>query len=314
MSETIRLATRGSLLAMWQARHVRALLLEAWPGLSVEVVPVQTTGDRDRATPLAGAGGVGLFTKEIEQALLDDRADVAVHSLKDLPTAIPPGLVLGAVPRREDPRDALVGRPGRVGGTGDLRPGVVVGTGSPRRRGQLLATFPGIEVRDLRGNVPTRVDSVMREDGPHAVVLALAGLRRLGLEDRVTAVLPPETMLPAPGQGALGVEVREDDERASGLVAALDHAPTRAAVLAERAFLRRLEGGCTVPAGALGTVGADGALALVGVVADPEGGVCFRESLTGDAGSPEAAGRELADRLAEGGARAVLARFREERR
>jgi hydroxymethylbilane synthase len=310
-SESLRLATRGSALALWQAHHVRDLLRRAHPTLAVELVLVRTAGDRDRNTPLDKAGGTGLFTKEVQAEVLAGRADVAVHSLKDLPTATVPGLALAAVPAREDPRDALVGRPGRVTGLEDLGPGVVLGTSSPRRRGQLLAARPGLSVVPLRGNVPTRVESVTKEGGPDATVLALAGLTRLGLLDRVTEVLPLSVMLPAPGQGALGIEARADDRRALALLAVLDDAGVRTAVAAERAFLRRLEGGCSVPAGALATAAGPGRLRLSAVVADPGGGEVFRLCFEGAAADPEALGVRLADALVAAGAGPLLRRLRE---
>ncbi|MHC4860662.1 MAG: hydroxymethylbilane synthase, partial [Planctomycetota bacterium] len=172
MAEALRIGTRGSRLALWQARHTRGLLVRAHPGLAVEIVEIRTSGDRIRDRPLAETGGIGVFTKEIEEALLAGEVDVAVHSLKDLPTSIAPGLALGAVPTREDVRDAVVGKP--------LEAGVTVGTGSPRRRGQLLAAFPGLSVEGIRGNVPTRVAMAQDEGGPDAVILAIAGLKRLG--------------------------------------------------------------------------------------------------------------------------------------
>jgi hydroxymethylbilane synthase len=290
---------------------VRDLLRAAHPALAVELVLVRTAGDRDRATPLDKAGGTGLFTKEVQAEVLAGRADVAVHSLKDLPTATVPGLALAAVPAREDPRDALVGRPGRVAGLGDLGPGMVLGTSSPRRRGQLLAARPGLRAVPLRGNVPTRVEAVRKEGGPDATVLALAGLTRLGLLDRVTEILPTSVMLPAPGQGALGIEARAGDRRTLDLLAVLDDAAVRCAVAAERSFLRRLQGGCSVPAGALATATDGGRLRLEGVVADPEGGAVFRLALDGDAARPEPLGIRLADDLAASGAGELLRRLRE---
>ncbi len=307
MSEPLRIGTRASRLALWQARHVRDLLLEAHPGLEVEIVHVKTTGDRLPSRPLAGAGAVGLFTKEIERALLDRRVDVAVHSLKDLPVELAPGLALAAVPERADVRDALVGRVG----LGDLGPGVVVGTGSPRRSGQLRARFPGVRVVPVRGNVPTRIGLAGEPGGPDAVILALAGLSRLGLADRIAGVLPPEIMLPAPGQGALGIETREDDAPSRGLVGVLDVAPVRAAVRAERAFLRRLQGGCTVPAGALGEVGEEGLLRLRGVVTDLEGREVFSDEAEGTPDRAVALGEALAERLLAAGADRVLRALRE---
>jgi hydroxymethylbilane synthase len=314
MSDSLRIGTRGSRLALWQAHHVRELLAAARPGLPIEIVTIVPRGDVDKTTPLGHTGGTGFFTKEIEEALLDGRVDVAVHSLKDLPTEIVPGLALAAVPEREDPRDVLVGRAGRVAGVADLGPGFRVATSSPRRRGQILAACPGVEVVPLRGNVPTRLGKVSEEGGPDAVILALAGLLRLDLGDRVTEVMNLETMLPAPAQGALGVEIRESDTTTAELVAPLDDPVARAATAAERAFLRRLEGGCTVPAGALAEPGSDGSLRLRAVVTDPDGETVCRDEAAGDAAAPRELGLALADRMLSGGAAGILDRIREQQR
>jgi len=311
MTDRIRIGTRGSRLALWQARHVKGLLESAWPGLLVEVCEIRTRGDRDQATSLTATGGIGFFTKEIEQALIEDRVDLAVHSLKDLPTVLVPGLALGAVPAREDTRDVLIGRPGRVRGLADLTSGTRVATSSPRRQGQLLAARPGIAVETIRGNVPTRIDAVRQDGGPDATILALAGLRRLGLTDAITEIIPTETMLPAVGQGALGIEVREDDAGTRDVLAALSDPSAHAAVTAERAFLNRLEGGCTIPAGALGEL-RDGRLRLEGVIADPGGESLYRETVEGDENDPRAIGLALAEALLAAGAAALLDRLRGE--
>jgi hydroxymethylbilane synthase len=308
MTEMVRIGTRGSDLALWQARHVQRLLAEAHPGLAVEIYVLKTSGDRLKEIQLAGGSAVGFFTKEIEEALLSGQVDLAVHSLKDLPTVLAPGLDLAAVPAREDTRDALVGCT-----LDELAAGTVVGTGSPRRAGQLKAAFPGIEVRPIRGNVPTRVGLVDEPDGPDAVVLAVAGLKRLELAGRITEVIPHDVMLPAPGQGALGLEIREDDERTRELLAPLDDPGVRAAVTAERAFLNRLEGGCTVPAGALAEVKGTGLL-LRGVVADPDGMDQFRDLRAGTVDHPEPLGRALAEQLLTAGGERILLRLRAEER
>ncbi len=308
---SIRIGTRGSRLALWQANHVRDLLRAAHPGLEVEIIEIRTRGDRDQATSLTATGGIGFFTKEIEQALLDGEVDVAVHSLKDLPTVLVPGLTLGAVPEREDTRDVLIGRPGRVAALADLTPGTRVATSSPRRQGQLMAAFPGIAVEGIRGNVPTRIAKVSEDGGPDATILALAGLRRLGLTDAISEIIPHETMLPAVGQGALGLEVREDDENALSALAPLNDAATSAAVTAERAFLNFLEGGCTIPAGAQATV-ADGTLRIEGVVADPHGAASWRDAVEGPVEEPESLGRALAVTLTDAGAGELLRRLGKE--
>jgi len=306
---TLRIGTRGSRLALWQADHVAARLRREHPGLGVERVVLSTAGDRVVDVALSKVGDKGLFTRELEEALDEGRVDVAVHSLKDLPTEMPDGLALGAVPEREDPRDALVGP--WTGGLDGLPAGARVGTSSLRRRAQLLARRPDLRVVDLRGNVPTRLEK--RERGEcDAAVLALAGLRRLGLEHAAGCVLEPEEMLPAVGQGALAVQCRRGDSRVEALLGPLDHGPTRLAVAAERGLLARLEGGCQVPVGCLAAP--SGTRLLVrGLVADVDGSVVVSGVLADavrDEPAATALGGRLAERLLEGGAREILARAR----
>ncbi|WP_299446554.1 hydroxymethylbilane synthase [uncultured Phycicoccus sp.] len=296
----LRLGTRRSALATtqstWVADRLRAL------GHDVELVEVTTEGDRDRSTPLAQLGGTGVFVSALREALADGRVDLAVHSLKDLPTAPDPRTTVAAVPVREDARDALVARDGLT--LAELPAGSRVGTGSPRRRAQIAALGLGLEVTDLRGNVDTRLGHV-HERRLDAVVLAAAGLRRLGRADEVTELLDPLQMLPAPGQGALAVEVRADDEATHGIVAALEDPDTRACVTAERALLAELEAGCSAPVGALAEVveGTDGAeLSLRAVVAAPDGTADLRRSLTGDPATAADLGRRLARLLLLDGA------------
>lgn len=307
MKERLIIGTRASALALWQtdfvARRLRALL----PGLEVEVRHIETLGDRVRDRALSLVGGKGLFVKEIEEALLAGEVDLAVHSLKDMPTEQPPGLVLGAILERADPRDALVSSLG----TGDLAalpPGARVGTSSLRRRAQLLAARPDLQVSDLRGNVDTRLRKLYRGEYD-AVVLAVAGLARLGHEEAFDQALPPEVMLPAVGQGALCVEVRADDAATLGRLAPLDHRPTRQATVAERAMLRRLEGGCQVPIGAYGQVDG-GHLRLRGLVASPDGGRVLRDEVQGPAAEAERMGTLLAEQLLAAGAGEILAAVR----
>ncbi len=306
---TLRVGTRGSRLALWQAEHVAACLRREHPGLVVERLVVSTTGDRVVDVALSRVGDKGLFTRELEEALDDGRIDVAVHSLKDLPTEMPDGLALGAVLEREDPRDALAGP--WTGGLDGLPDGARVGTSSLRRRAQLLARRSDLRIVDLRGNVPTRLAKLERGECD-AAVLALAGLRRLGLEHAVGAVLEPEAMLPAPGQGALAVQCRRGDARVSALLGPLDHGPTRLAVAAERGFLTRLEGGCQVPVGCLAT-SAGTRLHLRGLVADVDGSAVVPgvlEEAAGDELAAAALGEQLAERLLANGAREILARVR----
>jgi hydroxymethylbilane synthase len=298
MTAPIRVGTRASLLATTQARHV-ADLVEARLGRAVELVEVTTEGDRS-AAPLATMGGTGVFVTALREALIGGRIDIAVHSLKDLPTAPDPRIALAAVPPREDPRDVVVARDGLT--LGELPAGSRVGTGSPRRAAQLHALGMGLEVVEIRGNVDTRVGKV-RSGEYDAVVLARAGLARIGRLDDVTEVLDPLQMLPAPGQGALAVEARAEDPLALEL-AVLDDASTRAAVTAERTVLATLEGGCSAPIGVLAEVaeGDDGdELWIRAVAMSPDGTIAVRMSITG---TPEYAadlGARLAtDMLAEG--------------
>lgn len=297
---TLRLGTRRSALATtqstWVADQLRAL------GHDVELVEITTVGDRDRTTPLATLGGTGVFVSALRDALRDGTVDLAVHSLKDLPTTPEDDLVVAAIPAREDPRDALVARDGLT--LGELPSGSTVGTGSPRRRAQLEALGLGLDIRDLRGNVDTRLGRVTSGD-LDAVVLAQAGLARLGRTSVVTEVIDPIQMLPAPGQGALAVEVRADDVATRDVVAALDDADTRACVDAERAVLAELEAGCSAPVGALAEIvlGDEGdELSLRAVVASPDGASDIRRSATGSPADAEAVGRALARLLLEDGA------------
>jgi hydroxymethylbilane synthase len=298
----VRLATRGSALALAQSRIVAAGLRAAWPGLEVTLVPVETEGDRRRDLSAAQLGGKGVFTAAVQQAVLDGHADLAVHSAKDLPAAQTPGLVLAAAPEREDPRDVLVTAATAAGEAVEPDPldslptGSRVGTGSPRRVALLSWLRPDLEVVPLRGNVDTRVGKVVAGE-PDAAVLAASGLRRLGLAAATAGFLDPEVFTPAPGQGCLAVEARQDDQRVLALLAGLTHQPSRTALAGERAFLARLGGSCTLPAGALLTTAADGSAELRGFVAALDGKGLVRERLTGPAGDPEALGRALADHL-----------------
>ncbi len=300
----LRLGTRRSALATtqssWVADQLRAL------GHEVELVEVSTEGDRDQTTPLAQLGGTGVFVSALRAALVDGRVDLAVHSLKDLPTTPDPDTVVAAIPVREDPRDALVARDGLT--LGELPAGSTVGTGSPRRRAQLEALGLGLVVTGLRGNVDTRMRQVT-EGTLDAVVLAAAGLRRLGRIDAVSELLDPIQMLPAPGQGALAVEVRADDAHTASLVAVLDDHDTRACTTAERALLAELEAGCSAPVGALAEVveGFDGPeLSLRAVVTTPDGTADLRRSLVGDPATPVDLGRRLARLLLEDGAAELM--------
>ncbi len=308
MPETVRLGTRGSPLALWQAGEVERRLLEERPGLRIEREILKTPGDRVLDQALFRIGDKGLFTKDVEAALAAGTIDLAVHSLKDLPTALAPGLVLGAVLEREDPRDALVSAGAWLH---ELPPGARVGTSSLRRRAQLLSLRPDLRIVEIRGNVATRLAKTERGEC-EAVVLARAGLLRLGLEGRAVEVFDPERILPAVGQGVVAVETREDDARTRDLVTSIEHRPTRLAVTAERTLLARLEGGCQVPVGALAVSTGD-ELVLTALVADLDGRDRVRASESAVAASESEAralGERVAERLLAGGAREVLDRIR----
>jgi hydroxymethylbilane synthase len=297
----IRIATRRSALAKWQAHHVAGLLRAQDPGLSTALHEVVTKGDKILEVPLAQVGGKGLFVKEIEDALLSRAAEVAVHSMKDLPAVLADGLTLAAVPDREDPRDALCARDGlRLEG---LPRGARVGTSSLRRAAQLRAVRPDLRIETVRGNVETRLKKL--EQGLDAVVLAAAGLRRLGLEGRATQLFSVEEMVPAVGQGALAIEARQDDPGTLRRLAPLDHRETRQRTEAERALLRRLEGGCQVPIAAHAVVVGD-RLTLRGLVAALDGMHSVRGERSGPATEARALGEALGEELLGKGAAEIL--------
>ena len=292
----IVIGSRGSQLALWQAHHIAACLQKL--GVETRLEIIKTTGDKITDVPLAQVGGKGLFTKEIEEALLAGSIDLAVHSLKDMPTALQAGLTLAAIPEREDPRDALIGK-----SLAELGPGSRVGTSSLRRAAQLHALGRGLVIENLRGNVDTRLRKL--DEGQYdTIVLAAAGLRRLGWADRIQELLDPAIMCPAAGQGALAIETRDDSGAAYETARKLDHAETNAAVTAERALLAKLEGGCQVPIGAHGHFEGS-TLHLQAIVASPDGTRAMRDSATGS-GNPAALGRELGERMLASGAREIL--------
>ncbi|QTA83962.1 Porphobilinogen deaminase [Desulfonema limicola] len=302
MGAQIKIGTRGSQLALWQANWVKTALMEKFPGLSVELVIIKTKGDKILDVPLAKVGGKGLFVKEIEEALLDRRIDLAVHSMKDMPSEIPEGLCISAVPERENPKDALVSRNGlHLSG---LPENAKVGTSSLRRAAQLKRVRPDIEIVSLRGNLDTRLKKLETEN-LDAVILAAAGLRRMGFEDRITQYLDEDTMLPAVGQGALCIESRENDPEIGHFLTALDHEKTRKVVLGERAFLNRLEGGCQVPIAAHGKL-ENNVFSLTGLVASLDGTKIIKHSISGPDTQSERIGIKLADRLLSEGAKEIL--------
>jgi hydroxymethylbilane synthase len=298
-SVLLRIGTRGSPLALWQANEVKTRLERAWTELArpgaVEIVPIKTTGDRITDRSLADEGGKGLFTKEIEEALLAKDVDVAVHSMKDLPTALPKGLTVPAILPREDPNDVLIADP-EIERLADLPEGATVGTSSPRRKAQLLARRPDLVVVELRGNVETRLRRIA-QGRAQATLLALAGLRRLGLIQHTRVVLPTEEMLPAAAQGAVGVECRADDTRVVDFLAPL-HSPTAGhEVTAERALLDGLGGSCRTPIAALGRDRTFGRLRLDALIAKPDGSAIVRTSREGSVSDASAMGLDAADEL-----------------
>jgi hydroxymethylbilane synthase len=303
----LRIATRKSPLALWQAEHVAALLRRAHGGLEIELVPLVTQGDRIQDRSLAAVGGKGLFIKELEVALESDRADIAVHSMKDLPGDLPEGLIIAAVLERADARDALL-TAAAAAGIGDLPRGARVGTSSVRRQAQLLAARPDLRIQTLRGNVDTRL---RRLDGGDldAIVLACAGLIRLGLEARITARLDPKICLPAVAQGVIGIECRGADVRTLALVSVLNHDATRRTTDAERAFAHRLGGSCQSPIAAHARLEGE-RLMLDGLVAEPDGTRLLRDALSGSSSDPAALGHRLAERILAAGAGPLLERLR----
>ncbi|WP_397472082.1 hydroxymethylbilane synthase [Rheinheimera sp.] len=300
--KTIRIATRKSALALWQAEYVKAELLRNHPNLTVELVPMSTQGDKILDTPLAKIGGKGLFVKELEQAMLEDRADIAVHSMKDVPVEFPDGLMLHTICPRENPQDAFVSN--QFKSIDELPPGAVVGTSSLRRQCQLKALRPDLTVRDLRGNVNTRLAKL--DNGEYAaIILAAAGLIRLGFEQRIAALMLVDTSLPANGQGAVGIECRSDDKEVQQLLSALEHRETRICVLAERAMNRKLQGGCQVPIGAYAVIEND-SLWLRGLVGALDGSEIIRHQLRGPVAEAEQLGVALAEHLLSQGADRIL--------
>jgi len=303
MNKTITIATRKSPLALWQAEHVSARLQAAHPGLKVELLKMVTQGDKILDTPLAKVGGKGLFVKELEVGLLEGHADIAVHSIKDVPVELPEGLHMPVILDREDPRDAFVSNTYKC--FADLPQGACVGTSSLRRQTQLLSKRPDLIIKDLRGNVGTRLKKL--DDGNYdAIILASAGLTRLGLNERIAEHLSTELSLPAIGQGAIGIECRQGDNEIEALIAVLNDDDTATRIIAERAMNHRLEGGCQVPIGGHATLD-DGTLTLRGLVARSDGSEVISGSVSGSIDQAESLGIELADDLLSRGAKEILA-------
>jgi len=297
------IASRESALAMWQARHIQSRLQALYPQTQVEILGMTTTGDQILDSPLARIGGKGLFVKELEQALADGRADIAVHSMKDVPMHLPEGFAMAAIGEREDPRDAFVSND--YPNLAALPAGSVVGTSSLRRQSQLQARFPELRIESLRGNLQTRLRKL--DEGQYAaIILAAAGLKRLGLEGRIADLIDTDDSIPAVGQGALGIEINATRTDLIAVLAPLNHAETAACVEAERGMSRALAGSCTVPLGAYAEKLGD-EIHIKGFVASIDGSELLRESLTGGTQDPEALGQELAQRLRERGADRLLA-------
>lgn len=307
MKRSFRIGSRGSDLALTQTLFFKAALEAAFPDIGFEIEIIKTTGDEIRDVSFAKIGGKGVFTKEIEEALLSGGIDFAVHSLKDLPTSLPGGLTLGAVSAREIPNDAFIS--GRFQSLDELPEGARIATGSIRRRSQLLSLRPDLEILEIRGNVGTRIEKANSSEIDGSI-LACAGLYRLGLEKHIRQVIPASVMLPAVGQGVLGVEIRGDDPEAARIATAFSNQAVEKFVDAERAFLGELEGGCRAPIGALAEL-RDGVLNLAGYVGGFDGRGAIRESASGDAASASEIGKKLAAKFLEAGAAEILAEARE---
>lgn len=303
MRKKLVIGTRGSKLALWQANYIAGCLMERYPGLAVTLEHMVTTGDKILDVPLAKIGGKGLFTKELETAMLKGEIDLAVHSLKDMPTVLPDGLTLAAITERVHPWDALVSP--RYKTLAELPPGAKVGTSSLRRKAQLLHIRPDLVISDLRGNLDTRLKKLETES-LDAIVLAEAGLRRLGWDNLITQILPEAVMLPAVGQGALAIEARSDDKEVLELLAFLNHDATREAATAERAFLNELEGGCQVPIGVYCRQEGNG-FCLDAAIVSLDGSQVVRDSQCFAAGQAEEVGRALALQMRENGGKTILA-------
>ncbi len=298
----IVIGSRGSALALAQTKWIKEQILSRFPDTEVSVKIIKTTADKDQSSSLRSASSIGVFVKELEQALLNEEIDIAVHSMKDVPTLIPAGLRIAAVPEREDARDAFIASHAK--NLSELPKGSLVGTGSVRRQAQLLALRPDLRILDIRGNVDTRLHKL--QNGSYdAIILACAGLRRLGLQDRISSPLDFEQMLPAPGQGALAVETRANDSRTEAIAQVLNHPPTATAVLAERDFLQRMGGGCNVPIAVYAHL-RENMIEIDGLVASSDGQRIIRDSVQQSAQTANAAAVLLADRILLQGGRAIL--------
>jgi len=308
MNGVFRIGTRKSRLARWQTERIIHLLGKAAPDLQVETIMITTTGDRITDVPLANIGSQGVFTKELENALLDGRIDAAVHSMKDLESELPDGLMIGAVPERSDVRDALISE--KYNSIGDLPEGAAVFTGSLRRKAQLLGMRPDIIIRDIRGNVETRLKK-FRESDAAGLIMAAAGMQRLGLSDHIAGYIPVTELVPAVGQGALAVEIRADDERAKPVCALISDTSLELETGAERRFLRVLQGGCRIPAGAYAVM-RDGTLTMTGTVTSIDGSRIIRRNVSGNPADAESLGERLANEILNAGGAEIINELRGE--
>lgn len=307
MKNKFIIGSRGSRLALWQSNHIAGRIKQLHPGIETEIRIIKTQGDKILDVPLAKIGDKGLFVKELEEALISGTVNLAVHSMKDVPTSLPAGLTIGAITEREDPRDVLISADGT--GLDELPLNARIGTSSLRRIAQLRRINPAFIMEDLRGNLDTRLRK-LSEGLYDAVILAAAGVRRLGFEDKIAEYLSFERFLPAVGQGALGIEVRRDDTETGDIIKEINHPATAAAVQAERAFLAKLEGGCQIPIGAMGSVGEDNRLVLTGMVSSLDGVNFLREKREGGVSDAQTLGRQLGETLIKQGAGDILAQIR----
>ena len=308
MKKSIKIGTRGSKLALWQANWVKSAITAINSSLSVDLIIIKTKGDKILDVPLAKVGGKGLFVKEIEEALLSRRIDLAVHSMKDMPAEIPDGLCIGAIPERENHKDVLISKNDLL--LSELKNGSSVGTSSLRRSAQLRYARPDLVILPLRGNLDTRLKKLETEN-MDAIILAAAGVKRLNFESRITEYLDENVMLSAVGQGALCIEIRQNDTEIEPIVAALDHQKTRSVVMGERAFSNRLEGGCQVPIAALGKIEKN-IFTMSGLVADVDGKILIKKTLSGPVEQSETIGVKLADSLLSMGAKTILENIKTE--
>jgi len=303
MKQSFRIGTRGSKLALWQANHVSQLIAAKNPELNIEIQIIKTTGDAVLDSPLSEIGGKGVFVKEIEEALLSEEIDIAVHSMKDVPTVLPDGLFIGAVAERHDPRDALVSKSGLT--LAELPVGNRIGTGSLRRATQLLKYNSNLEIVSIRGNVDTRIRKLKDGQEYDAIVLAVAGLERMGLGGEITEVISPDIMLPAPGQGIIAIECRQCDQDTLDILNTINHSETEYQAKAERAFLLKLGGDCNVPAGCYAEI-RDHNIILTGIVSSPDGMTTVRKDGRGLLEEAENIGDKLADTILESGGYEIL--------